>query len=209
MKISYHILPADIRWNFRHSLSRAPGKGALPLLILSIVPSSLIIVPLWDAWIDNKLSISTFVIIIAILVPPLLVMTMLSMHAFEQLYPKGASAPFSTTEISPTLLCFDKRRVQDEDQLVLEPVEAAWSDVCGIHWHGGDIVFLCSGRIPNNFIPKTAFASPQEAELFYKTARQHWETVKYSAADAGQGETVWPPAPRPSNSAEPGDRREG
>ena len=209
MKISYHILPADIRRNFRHSISRSRNKGALPLLLLSIVLLSLIIVPLWDAWLDNTLGISTFVIITAILVPPLLVMTMLSMHAFEQLYPKGASAPLSTTEISPIHLCFDKRRVIDEDELVLEPVEATWSDVSGIYWHGGDLVFLCSGRIPNNFIPKTAFASPQEAELFYKTARQHWEAVKYSAADAGRGETVWPPAPRPGNSAEPDNTREG
>ena len=205
MTISYHILPADIGRNFRHSLSRSRNKGLLLLSLLCIVPLFMVLSVVWDAWLRNSLNVLTIVIIIAMFVPFVLVVTLLSINALEQFYPKGASAPVSETEITPDLLRFDKRRILDEDNLVLEPVEAAWGDVSGIHWHEGDIVFLCSGRIPNNFIPKTAFASPQEAELFYNTARQHWEAVKHRTAGVALGETVWPPAPRPSNSVEPGD----
>ena len=207
MKISYYILPTDIRRNFRHSLSRSRNKGVLLLSLLSIVPLFMVLLVVWDAWSHKTLSIVTFVEIAAMFALPVFALTILPMQAFEQLYPKGASAPLSTTEISPSLLCFDKRRMLDEDELVLEPVEAKWGDVSSIHWHEGDIVFLCSGRVSNNFIPKTAFASPQEAELFYSTARQHWEAVKFGTADLGQDRIVWPPAPRSGNSAEPGDTR--
>jgi len=208
LEIAYHIQPADVRKNFFCLLSRSRNKGAIFAFVFSIVPVTMIAVVLWDAWSNHRLDWWVLVIILFMFCPPLLVVTIISMHGMEQLYPKGPASPFSTTEMTPDFLCFTTRRMLDEE-LLLELVQVPWVVVRDVVWHEGGVVFLCSGRTSNNFIPKSAFATPQELELFANTACRYWEAAKQEIFISPQDETIWPPAPRPANSAEPGDGPEG
>ena len=62
----------------------------------------------------------------------------------------------------------------------------------------------------HSYIPKSAFDSRAEADAFYQTALQFWREAKgLPEPPIPSTVGVWPPAPRPSNSAEPGDGREG
>jgi hypothetical protein len=57
-------------------------------------------------------------------------------------------------------------------------------------------------------IPKRAFRSPTEAERFFEAALSYWcEARGLPLTPPPNPDTagVWPPAPRPGNSAEPGD----
>jgi hypothetical protein len=71
----------------------------------------------------------------------------------------------------------------------------------------GDLLYFTLKKKRILIIPKSAFANASEAAMFLETARQHWDAAKTRhryAASATEG--VWPPAPRPGNSVEPGDR---
>ena len=55
-------------------------------------------------------------------------------------------------------------------------------------------------------LPNRAFGTFEEAQRFYQTAQQHKYVASHGQrAMTPQDETVWPPAPRVGDSAEPGD----
>ena len=59
------------------------------------------------------------------------------------------------------------------------------------------------------FIPKLAFSSGVEAEAFFATALTYWRNAKgLPPPPVPETLGVWPPAPRPANSAEPGGSAE-
>ncbi len=70
--------------------------------------------------------------------------------------------------------------------------------------------FYFVGWLRAFYIPKCAFDSRAEADAFYQTALGFWREAKGILPPAlPDSPGVWPPAPRPGNSAEPGGRREG
>ena len=59
-------------------------------------------------------------------------------------------------------------------------------------------------------IPKSAFDNNAHAQAFLMQSRQYWEAAKQKQQEEMQkAQGTWPPAPHPSNSAEPSDGREG
>lgn len=55
------------------------------------------------------------------------------------------------------------------------------------------------------YIPKRAFDSRAEAELFFQTALTYWHEAKGTKPSIAETVGVWPPAPRSGNPVEPGD----
>jgi len=66
----------------------------------------------------------------------------------------------------------------------------AWTQIAWVLEHQQDIYF---GRARASFfVPRTAFASPEQAQAFLEAARKYWKNP------GGPDETVWPPPPRRS-----------
>lgn len=86
---------------------------------------------------------------------------------------------------------------------------AAWQDVLGIEETAQDL-FVFAKKGPSYAIPKRVFGSPEQMQEFLQSARLYWHSAKTGLSlPTPDDETVWPPAPRVANSAEPGDTREG
>lgn len=80
-----------------------------------------------------------------------------------------------------------------------------WSECEGILCTATDILIFEDVYGFGVHVPLGAFIDPHEALRFCETATGYWRSAKGLPALDASG--VWPPAPRPSNSAEPGDSR--
>ena len=85
-----------------------------------------------------------------------------------------------------------------------------WSAIIDISCTQDSIFLFRKGFFAATFVPMTAFTDPSEAQCFCETATGYWRGAKgLPATPVPDTARVWPPAPRSSNSAEPGDGREG
>ncbi len=67
---------------------------------------------------------------------------------------------------------------------------------------------ICSENYIALVVPRRAFPNEQAAEGFYTAALAYWHEAKGTMPPpVPEIAGVWPPAPRPGNSAEPGDTR--
>ena len=73
----------------------------------------------------------------------------------------------------------------------------------------GDYIAICSGDLAALVIPCRSFTSDQSADDFLAAAFAFWHHRHDFRPPVQDDATVWPPAPRSGNSAEPGDGREG
>lgn len=71
-----------------------------------------------------------------------------------------------------------------------------WSAISEVRHKNGDTFFWQKGK-DGNFVPRSAFCSPQEAQAFFETARGFWEAAKNGPpVSLPQDEAAWPPPPR-------------
>ena len=85
-----------------------------------------------------------------------------------------------------------------------------WSAIIDIVCTHTGIFLFRKGFFAATFVPMTAFTDLREIQRFYETATDYWREAKgMLPPPIPDTSGVWPPAPRPSNSAEPGDGREG
>ena len=80
-----------------------------------------------------------------------------------------------------------------------------WLAVVGIISTQSGIFLFRKGIFAATFVPVTAFTDPREAQRFYEAATGYWRDAKGILPPIADTSGVWPPAPRPGNSAEPGD----
>ncbi len=109
----------------------------------------------------------------------------------------SAIAPRTTITIDSQFCCRE----------TLFKQKAAWTAFASLT-EGVDHYFFTGWRYAF-FLPKLAFDSRAEADAFYRTALLFWREAKGlpepSIPAVPNVSRVWPPAPRPGNSAEPGD----
>ena len=71
-------------------------------------------------------------------------------------------------------------------------------------------IFFCQNVPMATVVPKRAFPNQKQAAAFLEQARHFWhEATGLPPSPIPDSVGVWPPAPCPSDSAEPGDGREG
>ena len=81
-----------------------------------------------------------------------------------------------------------------------------WKIIAGVVQTETDILLIQNSLGGGTFVPLAAFTDPREAQRFYELAVSYREAAKRGQPLPPSDETgVWPPAPRPGNSAEPGD----
>jgi len=95
----------------------------------------------------------------------------------------------------------------------------AWKQLWGynrIRWERvteivdtGEHICFCQNYPIAVVVPKLAFAGEEQADAFLGQAIHYWHHATGRTQPPPYVVGVWPPAPRPSNSAEPGDGREG
>ena len=70
----------------------------------------------------------------------------------------------------------------------------------------GKYICFCQNYPIAVVVPKLAFRGQEQANMFLEEATQHWRKAKgILPPSLPDMPGVWPPAPRPANSAEPGD----
>ncbi len=83
-----------------------------------------------------------------------------------------------------------------------------WSAVVDIICTQDSIFLFRKGVFAATFLPISAFADPREVQQFYEQAIYCWHKAgRTPPPSAPDSSGVWPPPPRPGNSAEPGDSR--
>ena len=85
-----------------------------------------------------------------------------------------------------------------------------WQDVTALSDAGAYLHLWFCQDTPNVIVvPKSAFSSLKGAEAFYTIVLDYWQDATGKQTPIPETAGVWPPAPRPSNSAEPDNTREG
>ena len=91
-----------------------------------------------------------------------------------------------TIEISPEWLS-EKTQVNES--------KVAWSTMKSLE-EDPEYLFLFVDRLVAHVIPKCAFSSPHEAEVFLNTARRYWVAANSGEPISAEDTAVWPPPPR-------------
>jgi len=84
-----------------------------------------------------------------------------------------------------------------------------WREVIKITYIEGDIVIFGNGWTAGFFVSASAFPDFNQAQQFYEQAVSYWCNATGRTLPPMNIASVWPPAPRSGNSAEPGDESEG
>ena len=83
----------------------------------------------------------------------------------------------------------------------------SWQRVSGV-FQEAEHITICYENFAALVIPYRAFPNEQAAKDFYTESVYYWHEAKgMTPPPIPDMSGVWPPAPRPSNSAEPGDTR--
>jgi len=70
-----------------------------------------------------------------------------------------------------------------------------WSRLTSIE-ESAMYLYLCVKGAGAYIIPKSAFSSPHNADVFLNTARRYWDVSKSGATLSQEEPAVWPPPPR-------------
>ncbi len=99
----------------------------------------------------------------------------------------------------PGLLCEHTIDISPEwlsEKTSVNETKVAWTTLKSIE-EDSAYLFLFVDKLVAHIIPKRAFSSPHEADMFLNTARRFWEAAKSgSPLPVPQDGEVWPPPPR-------------
>lgn len=97
----------------------------------------------------------------------------------------------------PGLLCEHTIGISPEwlsEKTSVNENKAAWMTLKSLE-EDSEYLFLFLDRLVAHVIPKRAFASPHEADMFLSTARRYWEAAKSGQPIPAEDAATWPPPP--------------
>ena len=191
MEVTYELTPEDV-WHYQRYYRRHKA-GLRPVFVYLLfglagfvcVSGSFVA---WEAWSrygrvewNILLPLLIGVYIAARLLPPSKA-RMIKMH-------RQRPGVFSqhTYQISPEWF-FQKTPVSESKD--------AWAILMSLE-EDGDYLYYFRTKANAYIIPKRAFTSYSEAQVFLDTSRRYWEAAKAGTSATSEDAAVWPPAPRP------------
>jgi len=82
------------------------------------------------------------------------------------------------------------------ERTTVNDTKMAWTTIQAIE-EDQNYFFLFISKSVAHIIPKRAFSSPHEAQVFLSDTRRYWDAAKTRTPVIADNPAVWPPAPRP------------
>lgn len=190
MHVTYDLTPDDF-WHFSQYYLRHKHFIRLPLMYTWSAFMGLIFLGgLWiaaDFWFT--FGRTSWILLLGLLVLPF--------FAFR-MFPPTKGRVIKAARQRPGLLCEHTISISPEwlsEKTQVNESKTAWATMKSLE-EDPEYFYLFLDKLMAHTVPKRAFSSPREADLFMATARRYWGAAKTGQSVPTDGADIWPPPPR-------------